>query len=209
MGRSKYAEYLNLDPINAAAFYELKANIQFICGDSEKKVIMIASAEENEGRSTTAAYLSLVLAESGKKTILLDCDLKKSNIHNMFDLSNDKGLTNYLSGDIKFEAAVKTTKQNNLYILTSGTKTLNYAENFVSPDFNEFILSLKKDFDYIIIDTPPLTQSADAQAISKYADGSVIVVKSGQTERKNAAKAKEILQKANTNIIGVFLNQTI
>ena len=68
-----------------------------------------------------------------------------------------KGLVNFLSGDIKFEEAVNTTKQKNLSILTSGSKSLNYAELLVSSNFNEFIQSLKKDFDYIIIDTPPLT----------------------------------------------------
>ena len=95
MKKIKNAEYLNLDSINAKAFYELKANIQFMCADNESKVIMISSAEKNEGRSTTAAYLSLVLAESGKKTILVDCDQKNSNIHNMFDLSNDKGSSEF------------------------------------------------------------------------------------------------------------------
>jgi len=198
----------NLDSVNAKAFYDLKANIQFANADSEKKVIMIASAEVGEGRSTTASYLSLVLAESGRKTILLDCDLKNSNIHNMFGVSNDKGLLNYLSGDTKFEVSAKLTKQKNLHILTTGSKSLNYAETFVSPEFREFIEALRKDFDYIIIDTPPLTGGVDAQALSKYADGCVLVVKSGHTERKTATKAKEILQKANANIIGVFLNET-
>lgn len=208
MEKINNAKYLNLDLINAKAFYELKANIQFKFADKESKVIMIASAENKDGRSTTAAYLSLVLAESGKKTILVDCDQRNSSIHNMFNLSNEKGLVNFLTGDIKIEEAVNTTKQKNLSILTSGSKSLNYAELFVSSNFNEFIVALKKDFDYIILDTPPLTQGADAEVLSKYTDGCVLVVKSGQTERKSATKAKEILLKANANIIGVFLNKT-
>ncbi|MBU3186337.1 CpsD/CapB family tyrosine-protein kinase [Clostridium estertheticum] len=208
MGKTKYAEYLNLDSINLKAFNGLIANIQLLNADSEKKVIMITSAGSSEGRSTTTSYLSLLLAKSGKKTIIVDCDLKKPNIHNMFDLTNDKGLVNYLSGDELFEKVVKTTKIKNLSILTSGTVTLNYAELFVSSRFNEFIISLKKDYDYIIIDTPPITIGADAEVLSRYTDGCVLVVKSGKTERKSAHKAKEILQKVHANIIGVFLNET-
>jgi len=208
MGKIKKSEYINLDSINAKAFYELKANIQFQCADKESKVIMISSAEKNDGRSTTAAYLSLVLAKSGKKTILVDCDQKNSNIHNIFELPNEKGLVNFLSGDINLEAAVNTTRQENLTILTSGPLSLNYAELFVSSKFDELIQSLKKDFDYIIMDTSSLNDSSDVVALSKYVDGSVLVVKYGQTERKSAIKAKEILQKANANIIGIFLNKT-
>ena len=91
--------------------------------------------------------------------------------------------------------------------MTSGTSALNYAEFFVSQRFNEFIISLKEDFDYIIIDTPPITIGADAEALTKYTDGCVLVVKSGKTEGKAAIKAKEILQNAKANIIGVFLNK--
>ncbi|MBW9155666.1 CpsD/CapB family tyrosine-protein kinase [Clostridium tagluense] len=208
MEKINIAENHKLDPINAKAFYELKANIQFLRTGSESKVIMICSAEEKVGRSTTAAYLSLVLAESGKKTILVDCDQRNPNIHNMFNLSNDKGLVNFLAGDIELAKAINTTKQKNLSIVTAGSFALNYAELFVSEKFNEFTKFLKKDFDYIIIDSSPLTESADAKAIAKNADGCVLVVKYGATERKTAIKAKEILEKVDASIIGVFLNKT-
>jgi len=208
MRKTKYAEYLNLDSINAKAFYELKANIQFLCTEEKSKVIMISSAEKKEGRSTTAAYLSMVLAESGKKTILVDCDQKNPNIHNMFDLINDKGIVDFLEADVKFGAVVQATKQKNLSIVTSGYKSSNYAELLVSSNFSEFLESLKEDFDYIIMDTSPLNEGADAKALSKYADGCVLVVNYGVAERKTATKAKDILEKANANIIGVFLNKT-
>ncbi|MCB2298258.1 CpsD/CapB family tyrosine-protein kinase [Clostridium tagluense] len=208
MEKINIAENHKLDSINAKAFYELKANIQFLRRGSESKVIMICSAEEKVGRSTTAAYLSLVLAESGKKTILVDCDQRNPNIHNMFNLSNDKGLVNFLAGDIELVKAINTTKQKNLSIVTAGSFALNYAELFVSEKFNEFTKFLKKDFDYIIIDSSPLTESADAKAVAKNADGCVLVVKYGATERKSAIKAKEILKKVDASIIGVFLNKT-
>ena len=120
MDKTNDIEDLNLDTINANAFYELKANIQFLLSDKESKVIMISSAEKGEGRSTVAAYLSLVLAQSGKKTVLVDCDQSNSQIHNMFNVSNDKGLVNFLLGDINLEVSVKNTKQKNLSIVTSG-----------------------------------------------------------------------------------------
>ncbi|MGH4118113.1 CpsD/CapB family tyrosine-protein kinase [Clostridium sp.] len=209
MNKRKNAEYLKLDTINATAFNELKANIQFLSVDKPNKVIMISSAEKNDGRTTTSSYLSLAFAKSGKKTLLVDCDIRNSNIHNMFDLNNDdSGLVNFLSGDIKFEESLKATKQENLSIVTAGGTEANYAELLVSVKFNEFIEKAKEEFDYIILDTSPLTQGADAQAIAKYADASVLVIKDGQTERKIAIKAKNILEKANSNIVGVFLNKT-
>jgi len=207
MKKTKYAEFLNLDSTNAKAFNELKANIQFQCKGQDKKVIMISSAEKNEGRSTTAAYLSMVLAKSGKKTILIDCDLRNPNIHNIFNLLNDKGLVNYLAGDIKFDEVVQTTKQKNLQIVTSGVLALNYAELLVSENFKDFLASLKQEFDYIIMDTSPLTVGVDAKAISRYSDACVLVVNSGVAERKTVSKAKEILEKESANIIGVFLNK--
>lgn len=194
---------------NNEEFNELKANIQFLSANKKSKVIMVSSAEKNDGRSSTAAYLALAFARSGKKTMLVDCDLRNSNIHNMFDLKNDdRGLVNFLSGDLKFEQVFKKTKQKNLSVVTSGSKSSNYAELLVSTKFNEFLEKIKEDFDYIILDTPPLNEGADAQAISKQTEACVLVVKDGQTERKTAIKAKDILDKSNANIIGVCMNKT-
>jgi len=202
------SDKLNLDKISVIAFNELKTNIQFMSQGSESKVIMVASANRNEGRTTTAAYLSIVLAKSGEKTLLIDCDQKNSTIHNIFNIQNDKGLVDILSEEIKYEEGVKPTNEEHLFVLTAGSKSSNYAKLLSSPKFNGFIQSLKERFDYIIIDTPPVNEGADAQAISKCTDGCVLVVESGQTERKSVQKAKEILQNANANIIGVFLNKT-
>jgi len=207
MENKKHKDF-NLDALNSKAFYELIANIQFLCPQEGSKVFMIASAQKGEGRSTVATYLSLALAKSEKKTVLVDCDLRDSDIHNIFSIPNDKGLVNFLAGDIKFEQAISVTKHKNLSVVTSGSKSLNYAELLVSQKFSETLCDLKKEFDYIIIDSSPLTQGVDAQAISKEADGCVLVVKHGHTERKTAAKAKDILKKANANILGVFINKT-
>lgn len=196
---------MKINSINPGVFEQLKTNIQFMPSKSSSKVIMIASGERAEGRSTTAAYLSIELAKSGEKTILIDSDLKNPDIHNIFNLTNDKGLLDVLSGETKYEQAVKPTDQGHLFVLTSGKKSLNYAKLFSSGKFNGFIQSLKERFDYIIIDTPCLNEGADAQVIWQDVDGCVLVVKSGQTERKSAQKAKEILQDNNVNIIGVFL----
>ena len=97
---------LNLDNINDKAFNELKTNIEFLAKEGGSKAIMVASASRCEGRTTTAAYLSIVLAKSGEKTILIDCDQKNSAIHNIFNLQNDKGLVDILSQEIKYEEEI-------------------------------------------------------------------------------------------------------
>lgn len=197
---------MKINSINSGAFEQLKTNIQFMPSKSSSKVIMIASGERGEGRSTTAAYLSIELASSGEKTLLIDSDIKNPDIHNIFKLANDKGLLDVLYGETKYEQAVKPTQQEHLFVLTSGKKSLNYAKLFSSGKFNCFIQSLKERFDYIIIDTPCVNTGVETQVISQDVDGCVFVVKSGQTERKSAQKAKDILQDNNVNIIGVFLN---
>ncbi|MBU3191235.1 CpsD/CapB family tyrosine-protein kinase [Clostridium bowmanii] len=190
------------------AYRNLKNNIQLSSLEKELKIIMIASAGSNEGRTLTASNLAVVMAESGKKTILIDCDQRKSNIHNLFGFSNEKGLSNILLGQMIFDEIEWVTNQNELYVIPSGPKTINYAELLSLDKLSSFLHKLKEKFDYIIIDTPPLTMVRDAQIISKYVDGCVYVVGVGEVDKKNAIQGKEILDKVSANILGVVFNKT-
>ncbi|MGV8984568.1 CpsD/CapB family tyrosine-protein kinase [Clostridium sp.] len=190
------------------AYRNLKNNIQLYSLEKELKIIMVASAGPNEGRTLTAANLAVVMAESGKKTILIDCDQRKPNIHNFFGFSNEKGLSNILLGQMIFDEKEWVTNQNELYVIPSGPKTVNYAELLSLDKLNGFLHKLKEKFDYIIIDTPPITMVRDAEIISKYVDGCVYVVGIGEVDKKNVIQGKEMLDKVGVDIIGVVFNKT-
>lgn len=191
----------------AENYKTLRTNLQFSSPDSKLQIIMLTSAVPGEGKSTVSANLAIVMAQEGKKTLLVDCDLRKPVIHKLFGLSNQEGLTNTLIDEICIDKAIQQSKLENLHILTSGTKSPNPSELLSSDKMNNFITSLKQYYDYIILDTPPVVVVTDAQLISRMADGCILVVASGESEKDEAIKAKGLLLKVDAKIIGVVLNK--
>lgn len=188
------------------AYRTLRTNIQFSSFENDIKTILITSSGPAEGKSTTAGNLALTFAQSGKKVLLVDCDLRRPSIHKKFFISNQTGLSNLLVENLKLEdVAVK--QEDNLCILPSGTIPPNPAEMLGSKKMKSFIDEMKDNFDYIILDTPPIIAVTDAQVLSTMADGVLLVVSSGQAEREAALRAKELLLNVKANIIGVVLNK--
>jgi capsular exopolysaccharide synthesis family protein len=191
----------------AESYRTLRTNIHFSSFDKKVKTIVITSSGPGEGKSTTCANLAVVMAENGHKTILIDCDQRRARLHKLFNTSNEKGLSDFLVDNIQFSEAVQKTEIPNLNIITSGTRPPNPSELVASEKMKRFIENLKESYDYIILDTPPVTVVTDAQLISAYADGCVLVVASAEVEKAAAIKAKELLEKVNARILGVVLNK--
>lgn len=191
----------------AEAYRTLRTNIQFSSFDKKVQTIMLTSSGPGEGKSTTSSNLAVVMAESGAKTILIDCDQRKPRLHKIFLTSNQNGLSDILAGKVKFEEAVKETAVENLSLLTSGTRPPNPSELLASEKMRGFIEALRDRYEYIIIDTPPVIAVTDAQLLSRYADGCLLVIASSQAEREAAVKAKQLLDKVNAKILGVVLNK--
>lgn len=190
----------------AESYRTLRTNIQFSSFDKEIKTIVVTSAAPGEGKSTTIGNLAIVMAQSGKKVLLIDCDLRKPSLHKKFRITNQAGLTNILLYDVDpFEIFHKHT--NNLYILTTGQLPPNPAEVVASNRLKSFIEKMKNEFDYILIDSPPLIAVTDAQILSSFCDGTLLVVSSGEAERETVKRAKDLLNKVKANIIGVVLNK--
>jgi capsular exopolysaccharide synthesis family protein len=189
------------------AYRTLRTNIQFSSFDKKIQTIMLTSSGPGEGKSTTASNLAVVMAESGANTIIIDCDQRKPRLHKVFLTSNQTGLSDVLAGKEKFEDAVKDVGVPNLTLLTSGTRPPNPAELMASRKMGKFIEELKERFEYIIIDTPPVIAVTDAQLLSRYADGCLLVLASSQVDREAAMKAKQLLEKVNANILGTVLNK--
>ncbi|KGK89553.1 CpsD/CapB family tyrosine-protein kinase [Clostridium sp. HMP27] len=195
-----------LSPISES-YRTLRTNIKFSSVDKEIRVIVVTSSGPGEGKSTTASNLAAVMAQAGNKTVIIDCDQRKPRLHKVFGLSNERGISDILAKEIKFDDAVQSTEQENLDIITSGTKPPNPAELLASATMKEFLESLKEKYDTIIIDTPPIVAVTDAQLLSRHADGCILVIASQQADRDAAIKAKELLEKVDANMLGVVLNK--
>lgn len=190
------------------AFRTLRTNIQFTSIDKRIHTLSITSTGASEGKSTTSGNLALTMAKGGKKVLVIDADLRRSRVHEIFQIPNFKGLTNLLVGDMKPKEVIHKIKEHdNLYVMTGGAKPPNPAELLGSEKMKELLENLKKDFDMIIVDTPPVGMVTDGALIASIVDGTIFVCSSGNTEIKSAVYTKELLKNVNANILGVVLNR--
>lgn len=184
----------------------LRTNIQYSSVDKELKSIIITSPNPGEGKSTTIANLAIVFAQQGKKVLLVDADLRKPTIHYTFNINNTKGLTNLLMKKASLGDVIQQTPVLNLFLLPSGTIPPYPAELLQSEMMSQLMDRLKASFDLILFDTPPILAVADAQILANKCDGSILVVKSGSTEKEGAVRAKDILMSSRSKLLGVVLN---
>ncbi|NYE05901.1 capsular exopolysaccharide synthesis family protein [Bacillus niacini] len=198
----------SLDPKSPISeqYRTIRTNIQYSSIDNEIHTIMVTSSGPGEGKSTSAANLAVVFAQLGKKVLLVDADLRKPTAHRTFGVNNLFGFTTVLTKQATLEKTVIETEEKDLFILTSGPVPPNPAELLSSKSMEQFIESAQKLFDYIIFDTPPLLAVADPQIIANKVDGSIFVISSGKTEIELAKKAKELLDNAQSKMLGVILN---
>lgn len=190
----------------AEQYRTIRTNILFSSVNESYRTLLVTSTEQAEGKSTTVANLAVVLADQGKKVLLVDADMRKPALHHTFSLPNQIGLTNVLVKQVSYQGAVSKTKIDNLFVLTSGPIPPNPAELLGSSVMNEFLGKALDEFDYILFDTPPILSVTDAQVLANQCDGSIFVVNSGKANIDKTRKAKEILQSAKAKLLGVVLN---
>jgi len=198
----------HLDPKSpvSEAYRTLRTNLQFSRVDHQLRAILITSAGPKEGKSTTAANLAIALAQTGKKVVLMDADLRRPVIHSIFGMKKDNGLTNYLMDALSYEQMFKTTFLDNLFVITSGVLPPNPSELLASNKMEQTLEKLNKDFDMVIIDSPPVIAVTDAAVISTKVDGTILVVSAGHTNRDAIGRADNLLKSVNAKQIGVLLN---
>lgn len=189
------------------AYRTIRTGIEFSNLDKDLKIICITSSKKDEGKTTVLSNLGVSFAKIDKKVLLIDADLRNPSISKMFDTSNTQGLMDILLGKRNIQDCVKKTKQENLYILTGGTIPPNPAEVLSSKKMSEFIESIKDEYDYIFIDSPPVGVVSDASIISAYSDGVIFVVGANEVDSNLAKIAKERLESVKANIVGVILNK--
>lgn len=191
---------------SAEAYRTLRTNIQYSTIDKDIKSLLITSPGPGEGKSITAANLAITMSQIGKKVLLMDCDMRRPSIHKIFDIPNEFGLTNMLKEEMSFQSAVYKVSSN-FNILTSGTIPHNPAEVLSSQRMKKFLQETTNEFDFIILDTPPVIAVTDAQILSTRVDGALMVINSTVTSIESCKKAKSLLKAVNANIIGAVLNK--
>lgn len=191
--------------IDAEAYRSLRSNIEYSSFDDEYRAIVVTSSVPGEGKSTTSGNLALSLAQSGNKVLLVDCDMRKPSIHKKFKISNMSGTAELLLRKESFEDVANFYNEN-LTIITAGKIPPNPSEMLSSRAMTAFIKEMKKEFKYIILDTPPLQAVTDAQVLSTKADGVLLVVRAGSTKRDAVLNSVDLIEKVHGKIIGTVLN---
>lgn len=192
--------------IAAESYRTLRTNIKYSSFDKEMKRILFTSSIPGEGKSTTASNIALAFAQEEKKVIIIDCDLRRSHVHKEFNVSNRTGLTNVL---ISKEDLNKHIQNYNKYldILTAGVVPPNPSEMLSSKAMSDLLDKLDKEYDVIIIDSPPIKAVTDAQILSRIVDGVVLVVRSGFSKKEAILETKSEIEKVGGKIIGTVLNR--
>lgn len=188
-------------------FRTLRTNIQFSMVDKQLSTLMFTSAAPGEGKTTVASNVAIVFASQGKRVLLIDADMRNPSVHRLFNFVNHRGLTNLLTENKTSiqDVAHRTTKKN-LFVLTCGLIPPNPSELLASKRMDQLIENMKKHFDLIIFDLPPILAVTDAQVMANKTDGTVFVVRDGVAEKHSLYKAKELLENVHANVIGVVYN---
>ena len=184
---------------------QLKTNLAF-CG-KDIKVITITSSVQNEGKSLVAFDLSKTMAEGGKKILMVDADLRKSVLAAKYHIQGiDKGLSHYLTGQAEIEDIYETETEG-FYLSVAGPLSPDPTSLLDSDQFQKFIDKVREDYDYVIIDAPPLGVVIDAAIIGKYCDGAVLVIEQGVIKRKVVQDVIKQLKRGKVRILGAVLNK--
>lgn len=204
MPRKKKASSDALVVQNAAK--TLLANIRFASVDRPVKSIVLTSSVPNEGKSTVAYNLAQAIASSGKRTLIVECDMRRRSLADMVGARARHGIYAVLSGQVELDEALVATSHRNLFFLDSEPHIPNPADILSSQRFRKLVAQMESDFDYVVIDTPPVGTFVDAAIIAALADATALVVRERFVKRAELQNAYDQLKKADANVIGVIMN---
>jgi polysaccharide biosynthesis transport protein len=191
----------------AEAFRAVRTNIQFSSAGEGSRSILVTSTQPREGKSVVAANLSVALAQTGKRILLIDCDMRKPRQHDLFDVSQEPGLSDLLVGTAKANEAVRKTSMAHLWLMPAGPNPPNPAELLGSARFKDVLRTLGDHFDWVILDSPPIMAVTDACVVGYLTTGVLFVVGSEQVSRSTAKTAVEQLLASKATILGAVLNR--
>ncbi len=193
-------------------FRTLRTNVQFMNASNERKSVLFTSAQAGEGKSWIAANLAITFAQAGKKVILVDTDMRRGRQDKIFDLPNNKGLSNYLILSVKDSQEVlgeyiQQTMIDNLYVITAGIVPPNPSELLTSKKMIDLMKMLEEIADVVIFDSTPSTMVTDAMVISRYVGSTIIVASHKKTKIETLKLIKRNIENVGGRVSGVILNK--
>lgn len=192
----------------AEALRRVRTNLRFVDVDKAVRVMTVTSAVAAEGKSSIAANLAVVFAEAETSVVLVDADLRRPRVAEIFDIEGAVGLTNVLAGQVGLDVALQPTGAAQLWVLPSGTTPPNPSELLGSRAMGELLGKLRDRFDVVIVDTPPLLPVTDAAVVAVHADGAILVVRHGRTGAGQVRAAQQALRAVEARMLGYVLNMT-
>lgn len=190
----------------AESFRGLRSNLNYLLREKNEKIILITSTISGEGKTFCTVNLATILAMSNKKTLLASFDLRKPKLHKYFDLPNTLGISNFLINQANLDDIILTTNINHLYLLPSGPVPPNPAELLETDKMRELIESIKEQFDYIIIDSPPIAIVADAIILSEYADATLYIARYNYSTKDVVDLADELAERQQLKRVYLLVN---
>jgi capsular exopolysaccharide synthesis family protein len=191
---------------DAESYRRVRTAIFFNTQGQNHQVIQVTSPDPSDGKTTLSTNLALSIAQSGKKVLLIDADFRRPKLHRIFGVSTEKGMTGALSGDQPVRDGIQATAQPGLSVLPCGPRPHNPAELLSSPKFREILADLRKDYDFIVVDTPPVLAVTDASTVAPCVDGVLVTIRLARGGRPNAKRAIEQLNAVGANVLGVVVN---
>jgi polysaccharide biosynthesis transport protein len=188
------------------AFRSLRTSVLFSTPEAPPKVLLVTSAGMGEGKTIISTNLAATLAESGSRVLLIDGDMRHPSCHPNLGVDNERGLSSFLTGQLALEEVMHALEQPRLWFVAAGPTPPNPAELLGSARMRDAIASLREQFDFIIVDSPPVIPVTDGVVLSREVDGVVLVVKGHDTPREMVRRARDSLQLANAHILGVVIN---
>ncbi len=190
----------------AESYRQLRTSLLLSSAGHAPRTILFTSSQPAEGKTTTSVNTAISLAQTGSAVLIIDADLRRPRVHKIFGLKNNAGLSNFLTSEEDLASLIQVAMPN-LYVLPVGPLPPNPAELLGSPRMKQVIETLAANFDYVIVDSPPVSSFADSLILSSMVEGVIIVVKGGSTPREMAQRAKAHLQSVGARILGVVVNQ--
>jgi succinoglycan biosynthesis transport protein ExoP len=194
------------DPVSEA-YRAIRYGIRYASLDKPVKSFIITSSRPKEGKTLTAANLGISFSQTGLKVILVDTDLRRPYLHELFQKTNQAGLTKAIAGECTLEEAITDTGIEGLSLLPSGPIPPDPGRIFESEKLKEFIMFLKKIYDIVILDSAPLLIKSDAAVLARYVDGIIYVIEAKKTTKRAITETTEVLKKANLRLLGAILNK--
>lgn len=188
------------------AFRSIRTNLQFLPQNEKSRVISITSSVSGEGKTTISAKLAEIIAQTDKKVIVLDLDLRKASVHKEFGIPNNIGMSNYLTHQNTLEEVIKKTNAANVDVITTGILPPNPSELILTDTMKNLLDELKKSYDYIIMDTPPVGLVTDALILMNYSDISFTVVRANYTRKEFIKNLDRLSKEHSHNHVGMILN---